>query len=546
MQKRPIAPLAKQRGGVPPGGTTGQVLAKNSNKNFDTGFISTGGTGTVTSLTATAPVTITPSPTTTTGVISTSMNTGVLLGRGSVGVGVAQEIAIGSGLSLSSTTLSATGGSGTVTTTGSPASGNLTKFSGATSITNGDLSGDVTTSGTLATTIANQAVTYAKMQNVSVTSRFLGRITAGAGSPEELTAANAKTILALTSSDVGLSNVTNDAQTKAAIVPNTVPSAGQILVGNAGGTAYAPVTVTGATLSSTGAFSQTSGQIPDLGANPGHLIGMSVVNGVATTYLRSDGAPAIDPAIGPTWTNFHTWIVTDSKTNAITTNLVQDHETSGTPVAGFGVGNNFRLQDSTTANQQAANLNVLWTDATHGTHTAAFDIQLSNLGGAPASMSRFSGAGGLSVGATVDPGAGIVNANVGFKVANAAGIGGQELVSDGTEMVVGNSAPDTMQNYGSISIPDTSNLNQPDALVLTGTANATLAGTGNINLYDSLGAFPGKRSFSPGSFTLKPGEYFLQYQKLLLNGNQNITLMGDAQLIVSDLVPTGSLALAGT
>lgn len=44
-------------------------------------------------------------------------------------------------------------GSGTVTTSGTPASGNLTKFSGATAVTNGDLSGDVTTSGTLATTV---------------------------------------------------------------------------------------------------------------------------------------------------------------------------------------------------------------------------------------------------------------------------------------------------------------------------------------------------------------------------------------------------------
>lgn len=41
-------------------------------------------------------------------------------------------------------------GAGTVITTGVPASGNLTKFSGVTSITNGDLSGDCTTSGTLA------------------------------------------------------------------------------------------------------------------------------------------------------------------------------------------------------------------------------------------------------------------------------------------------------------------------------------------------------------------------------------------------------------
>lgn len=39
-----------------------------------------------------------------------------------------------------------------VSTTGSPANGNLTKFSGSSTITNGDLSGDCTTSGTLAVT----------------------------------------------------------------------------------------------------------------------------------------------------------------------------------------------------------------------------------------------------------------------------------------------------------------------------------------------------------------------------------------------------------
>jgi hypothetical protein len=55
--------------------------------------------------------------------------------------------------------LSATGaacgsGSGTVTTTGSPASGELAAFSGATSITLGNLSGDCATSGTLALTCA--------------------------------------------------------------------------------------------------------------------------------------------------------------------------------------------------------------------------------------------------------------------------------------------------------------------------------------------------------------------------------------------------------
>jgi hypothetical protein len=43
--------------------------------------------------------------------------------------------------------------------------------------------------------LAADAVTYAKMQNVSAGSRFLGRITTGAGDPEELTGTQATTLL---------------------------------------------------------------------------------------------------------------------------------------------------------------------------------------------------------------------------------------------------------------------------------------------------------------------------------------------------------------
>lgn len=67
-------------------------------------------------------------------------------------------------------------------------------FSGTSSGTNtGDqtitLTGDVTGSGTgsFAATIANDAVSYAKLQNVSATDRLLGRSSAGAGDVEEIT-----------------------------------------------------------------------------------------------------------------------------------------------------------------------------------------------------------------------------------------------------------------------------------------------------------------------------------------------------------------------
>ena len=56
-------------------------------------------------------------------------------------------------------------------------------------------SGDVTSSGDGATTIANDAVTYAKMQNVSATNRILGRDSSGAGNVEEITPANLRTMI---------------------------------------------------------------------------------------------------------------------------------------------------------------------------------------------------------------------------------------------------------------------------------------------------------------------------------------------------------------
>jgi hypothetical protein len=48
------------------------------------------------------------------------------------------------------------------------------------------LSGDVTLANTGAVTIANDAVTYAKIQNVSATKKLLGRVSTGAGDIEEI------------------------------------------------------------------------------------------------------------------------------------------------------------------------------------------------------------------------------------------------------------------------------------------------------------------------------------------------------------------------
>jgi hypothetical protein len=58
--------------------------------------------------------------------------------------------------------------------------------------------GALATLGSVATAnIDNDAVTYAKMQNISATARFLGRFTAGAGDTEEVTGTQATTLLDL-------------------------------------------------------------------------------------------------------------------------------------------------------------------------------------------------------------------------------------------------------------------------------------------------------------------------------------------------------------
>ncbi|PIQ80376.1 MAG: hypothetical protein COV79_00785, partial [Parcubacteria group bacterium CG11_big_fil_rev_8_21_14_0_20_41_14] len=44
-----------------------------------------------------------------------------------------------------------------------------------------------------------------------------------------------------------------------------------------------------------------------VGANPSGTVGLTAVNGSATTFLRSDGAPALSQAIVPTWTGTHTF-----------------------------------------------------------------------------------------------------------------------------------------------------------------------------------------------------------------------------------------------
>jgi hypothetical protein len=148
-------------------------------------------------------------------------------------------VTIGGNMTFSGGTLDATVG-GNVTGPASATSLSFALYNGTT----GKVIGSTTASGVVVSTagvfgtIADNSANW----NTAFSERNQWN-----GGATGLVAATGRTSLAL-------DNVTNDAQTKAVVVPNTAPATGQILVGN--GTAYVPRSMSGAgatiTMSATG------------------------------------------------------------------------------------------------------------------------------------------------------------------------------------------------------------------------------------------------------------------------------------------------------
>jgi len=62
--------------------------------------------------------------------------------------------------------------------------------------------------------------------------------------------------------------------------------------------------------------------------------------------------------------------VRDSATNTTSVGLTIGHQSTGTPAASFGIGLLFNLNSDTTADQNAAQIETIWTTATHASRTS--------------------------------------------------------------------------------------------------------------------------------------------------------------------------------
>lgn len=228
-------------------------------------------------------------------------------------------------------------------------------------------------------------------------------------------------------------------------------------------------------------------------ANPTASVGLSAVNGTATTYMTSDSAPALSQAIVPTWTGLHKFSITSAITsgsdfgieiiptlnqrNATNFSLIFGNET--VTQAGTGTQDLIQLQIGGTNEWVVDSTGTVKTGIWGGT------VIGSAFGGAGTINGPLSG-NGSGVVALATGGTGIVVSSVGIAISSLVVTNvGASMPSN--SLLLGNTSPDVKVANG-LSTDGTSELLLGVAGTSIGKVNMTNATSGSVTLQPVTGA----------------------------------------------------------
>lgn len=305
-----------------------------------------------------------------------------------------------------------------------------------------------------------------------------------------------------------------------------------------------------------GACASPAGGVTGL-ANPTGTIGLTAVNGAATTALRSDGAPALSQAIAPTWTGLHTF------SNGATGFVVQDAAAGtnlkNTQVNVSGAGA-FQITSATDAAPATAVTNLL---SGSRTATAWNTLSFGNTTDNPAYTFLGSGAGtvngiwtyslsplfnaGFNGSASV---AGGVQGILTNSAANTSGFAGYRANDDTTNVMIGitssiysgavfTGGPTGQQIFiGNTNVFGGSPAVIPLCLATNAIARLCIAGAGTVQNYEpSFGAaaLRNTATYETGSFTAT-----LTGMTTTVTGTVNYTRVGNMITLYAGAAITGT------
>lgn len=410
--------------------------------------------------------------------------TWVLLGTSQTG-SIAPATDAGITYNATTNALTATTFVGALTGNADTVTGFSGTHSGTSSGTNtGDqtisLTGDVTGSGTgsFSATIANSAVTLAKMADMA-TASILGRNTAGTGVPEVLSASTTKTLLSI-------NNVENTALSTWAGTTN-ITTLGTIATGTWSGTAIS-ATKGGTGLTALGTALQqlrvNAGATdleyftPSAGSgdivNGGNTTGAAVTigtNDAFTLNLETTGVTRMAITGGASTGGAVTITNVTANTNTVSDGITIQTNSSGTAAASFGGGILFQGESSTTDSQDMARISTYWTTATHASRASKMGFSFVTAAGSLVEQFTLAPAG-----LTISNSAGANTAtltNAGITATSAYTIG-----AAGNSVTIGNGSGTATIGNSTGQVAITSSGTSAETIIINPSANAATNASG--------------------------------------------------------------------